>query len=242
MNRLRYRNFMCVWVSMCLCLWWFVWACSTVCLCLFLSLLFYWVAQWFFVHAFKLSEKRSEPVRTHWESLVHTHTGQGLPIITLSGPTGGSHHNRWLRLQKKAAVYRLTLSTTALWQKDRAFKTFGQQETFGRLSYILVTTFTLIFVWQHSHLWQVKKPKINSLSCKFRKEFFHQDQNISLLDLRLPLKGCFTEISFQDFRLIWLLHCVSRNVVIYQKHAVFANLILMFWCQTYCENISNIVT
>ena len=43
-----------------------------------------------FVHAFILPGKRSEPVRTHWESLVHTHTGQGLPIIILSGPTGGS--------------------------------------------------------------------------------------------------------------------------------------------------------
>ena len=90
---------------------------------------------------------------------AHTHTGQGLPIIILTGPTGASHHNRWFLLQKKAAVYRLTLSTTALWQKARAFKTFGQQETFGGLSYILVTTFTLIFVWQHSHLWQVKKPR-----------------------------------------------------------------------------------
>ena len=88
----------------------------------------------------------------------------------------------------------------------RAFKTFGQQETFGGLSYILVTTFTLIFVLQHSHLWQVKKPKINSLSCKFRKEFFHQDQNISLLDLRLPLTGCFTEIFLQNFWLILLLY------------------------------------
>jgi len=137
---------------------------------------------------------------------AHVHTGQGLPIIILTGPTGGSHHNRWLLLQKKAAVYQLTLSTTALWQKARAFKTFGQQETFGGLSYILVTTFTLIFVWQHSHLWQVKKPKINSLSCKFRKEFFHHDQNISLLDLRLPLTVCFTEIFLQNFRLILLLH------------------------------------
>ena len=199
MNRFRCRTFMCVWVSMCHCLWWFF-VCVCFDCCFFIELLVI-----LFVHAFILSEKRSEPVRTHWESLVHTHTGQGLPIIILSGPTGGSHHNRWLLLQKKAAVYQLTLSTTALWQKDRAFKTFGQQETFGRL-YASVKTFILIFVWQHSHLWQVKKPKINSLSCKFRKEFFHQDQNISLLDLRLPLTGCFTEILLQNFRLIWLLH------------------------------------
>ena len=176
--------------------------------CVFVSIVVFLLSCFviLFVHALILSEKRSEPVRTHWESLVHTHTGQGLPIIILTGPTGGSHHNRWLLLQKKAAVYRLTLSTTALWQKARAFKTFGQQETFGGLSYILVTTFTLIFVWQHSHLWQVKKPKINSLSCKFRKEFFHHDQNISLLDLRLPLTGCFTEIFLQNFWLILLLH------------------------------------
>ena len=40
MNRFRCRTFMCVWVSMCHCLWWFFWACSTVCLCLFWSLLF----------------------------------------------------------------------------------------------------------------------------------------------------------------------------------------------------------
>ena len=201
MNSFRCRNFMCIWVSNVIVCGDF-WACSTVCLCLFWSLLFNEVLCDFVCACVHTAREKvwtgANPL--HWEST------QGLPIIILSGPTGGSHHNRWLLLQKKAAVYRLTLSTTALWQKDRAFKTFGQQETFGRLSYILVTTFTLIFVWQHSHLWQVKKPKINSLSCKFRKEFFHQDQNISLLDLRLPLTGCFTEILLQNFRLIWLLH------------------------------------
>ena len=50
-----------------------------------------------FVHAFILSEKRSEPVRTHWESLVHTHTGQGLPIIIL-------RPHRWLPPQQMTSA------------------------------------------------------------------------------------------------------------------------------------------
>ena len=198
MNSFRCRNFMCIWVSS-------VIVCGDFlsmfhCVFVFgLIIAFLLSCSWFCLcmrsYCQRKGLNRCEPIGRAW--CTHTHTGQGLPIIILSGPTGGSHHNRWLLLQKKAAVYQLTLSTTALWQKDRAFKTFGQQETFGRLSYVSVTTFILIFVWQHSHLWQVKKPKINSLSCKFRKEFFHQDQNISLLDLRLLLTGCFTEIFYK---------------------------------------------
>jgi len=205
MNRFRCRTFMCVWVSMCHCLWWFfehVPLCVCFDCCFFIELLRDFVCPC----VYTVREKVWTGANPLGELGAHTHTGQGLPIIILTGPTGGSHHNRWLLLQKKAAVYRLTLSTTALWQKAWAFKTFGQQETFGGLSYTLVTTLTLIFVWQHSHLWQVKKPKINSLSCKFRKEFFHHNQNISLLDLRLPLTGCFTEIFLQNFWLILLLH------------------------------------
>ena len=96
MNMFRCRNFMCVWVSMCLCLWWFVWACSTVCLfvfclCLFWSLLFIELLEILFVHAFILSEKRSEPVRSHWEST------QGLPIIIL-------RPHRWLPPQQMTSA------------------------------------------------------------------------------------------------------------------------------------------
>merc|ERR1711899_340726 len=50
-----------------------------------------------FVHAFILSEKRSEPVRTHWESMVHTHRA------------GPAHNNtlrphRWLPPQQMTSA------------------------------------------------------------------------------------------------------------------------------------------
>ena len=91
MSRFRCRTFMCVWLSMCHCLWWFFWACSTVCLCLFWSLLFNEVlCDFVCACVYTAREKVWTGANPLGELGAHTHTGQGLPIIILTGPTGGS--------------------------------------------------------------------------------------------------------------------------------------------------------